>query len=696
MKRFETDKIRNVALIGHGGGGKTSLAEAMIFVAGATNRLGKVDDETSLMNFEPEEKSHKLTFSTSVASFEYAKHKVTLLDTPGYDVFLFDGIMSLQAVEAAVLVTSAEAGGIKFEAEKMWRRCDELSIPRAVYISRMDKENTNFDKAVVNLREHFTANFVPVQFPIGAQAGFKGYVDLVTMKAYTFAGDNGKPVEGAVPGDIASAAQSARDSMVESLVETDDQLMEKFFDGQEISEAELRGALRKGFVGGTFVPVMLGASTKAFGAAAVLDLIVSSAPSPLDRIAPLTAMKDGGAEIELKPDEAAPLAALVFKTISDPFAGRLNLIRVYSGKMTPDASYWNTNHEGDERVGQIASLLGKELSSMTSAGPGDIFAVPKLRDTKSGDTLCDKKAVLKIPHAEPPMTLMTYAAYPKSKGDEEKLGQGLRKIQDEDPTIKLTREDQTHELLVSCMGKLHIDIMTERMKRKYGAEVDLRIPKVPYRETLKGTTKIQGRHKKQSGGRGQFADTWIEIKPRKRGEGFLFVDRIVGGAIPRQYIPAVEAGVRERMAKGVLAGYPMVDVEVGLYDGKYHDVDSSEMAFKIAGSVGFKKGALLCNPVLLEPIHDVLVTVPDEHLGDVIGDLNSRRGRVLGMEPKDGVQSVRAHVPLVEIQEYAPDLRSMTAGRGFFEMHFDHYEEVPAHLAEKIVAGAQMEHEEEE
>ncbi len=691
MKRFEVDKVRNVALIGHGGSGKTSFAEAMLYVAGASKRFGKIDDDTSILNFEPEEKGHKLTISTSIASFEYAKHKVTLLDTPGYDVFLYDGTSSLMAAEAAVLVASGEADGIKFEAVKMWNRCEELGLPRAVLVTKLDKENTDFNAVLDKMTDELGVSLVPLQLPLGRELDFKGYIDLLKMKAVTFSDESGKSAVGDIPGDMADAAQAARDAMIENLVETDDALMEKFFEGEEISDEELNTALRAGMVSGQFVPVVVGCGTKAIGAGALLDLVVAAFPSPTDR-APVLA-NDG--EVELTADESGPLAVLVFKTISDPFAGRLNLMRVFSGKLSVDASYWNATKETEDRFGNMGSLMGKELDPVSEVGPGDIFAVPKLKSTNSGDTFSDKKNPLTIPIEAPPTPLITFAAYPKSKGDEEKLGQGIKKMQDEDPTLRIGREPQTLELLISCMGRLHIDIVTERMKRKYSAEVALRTPKIPYRETLKGSTKVQGRHKKQSGGRGQFADTWIEIKPRKRGEGFAFVNKIVGGSIPRQYIPAVEAGIKERMEKGVLAGYPMVDVEVILYDGKYHDVDSSEMAFKIAGSVGFKAGSVQCKPVLLEPIHSVTITVPDTYLGDVIGDLNSRRGRVLGMDPGTSVQVVKANVPLSEMQEYAPDLRSMTSGRGVFSMEFDHYEEVPGQLAEKIIAEAQTDDDEE-
>jgi elongation factor G len=694
MKKYEVSKIRNVAFIGQGGCGKTSLAETLLFATGVTTRLGRVDDGTSVLDFEPEEKAHKFTISSALAFAEHKKHKINLIDTPGYDVFLFDAQTSLQASDAAVLVVSAEPGGLKFESEKLWGYCEEFALPRAVVITKMDKENSNFDTALQDLQAAFPdARFVPLHLPIGAEESFAGYVDLITQQGVTFSGEDGKGSTGAVPEELAGAVASSREAMIESLVETDDALMEKYFDGQDISDAELLTALAAGLSARQFVPVLVASAAKNIGAGALLDLITDAFPSPLDR-GPVVALDAEGNETTVLPEEDAPLAALVFKTISDPFAGKLNLIRVFSGALCTDSSVWNATKESEERIGQVVGLVGKETKPLEVAVPGDIVSVPKLKVTSCGDTFSVKGRPVSLPVCEPPEPLVEYATYAKTKGEEEKMGQGLKRMREEDPTLRTGREPQTHELLVSGMGKLHLNIVLERMKRKYGADVDLRLPKIPYRETIKGSTKVQGRHKKQTGGRGQFADTWIEIKPLPRGEGYRFVDNIVGGAIPRQFIPAVDAGVKERMARGVIAGYPVVDVEVSLFDGKYHDVDSSEMAFKIAGSVGFKKGVAECRPTLLEPIYEINVTVPDEHLGDVIGDLNSRRGRVLGMDPQRGKQLIRAHVPLSEVQEYAPDLRSMTSGRGTYTMQYDHYDEVPAQLAEKIIAAAQVDEDE--
>ncbi len=689
MKRYDVDKIRNVALVGHGGAGKTSLGEGLLFATGVTSRLGRVDDGTSVLDYEPEEKGHRLTISTSLAWMEYRKIKINLLDTPGYDVFLYDAQAALQAADAALFVVGPETE-IKFETEKLWQTCDELGLPRAVLVNRLDKENARFDTALEALRSAFDATFAPIHLPIGLESDFRGYVDLIGMKAYTFPDDSGKPQEGPIPDDMQQAVEKARETLVEHLVETDDALMEKYFEGEDITEGELRRALRAGMLSRQFVPVLAGSAFRNIGARAVLDLVVDAFPSPADR-GEVRAQGPDGTETTRAPSEEAPFAALVFKTLSDPFAGRLSLFRVFSGTLSSDSTVWNANKQVEERVGQILALVGKDNQPAPVAGPGDILAVAKLKETTTGDTLCDKADPVVFPWIGPPEPLMTFAVYPKTRGDEEKMMQALRRIQEEDPTLHTRREEQTHELLVSGMGRLHLEIACERMKRKFGSEVELKRPKVPYRETIKKSTKVQGRYKKQTGGRGQFGDTWLEIKPLPRGEGFKFVDKIVGGAIPKQFIPAVEAGVKEAMAGGILAGYPMVDVEVVLFDGKHHEVDSSDMAFKIAASLGFKKGAAECNPVLLEPIMEVVVRVPDENLGDVIGDLNARRGRVLGMDPEGGVQVIRAHVPLAEMLEYAPDLRSMTSGRGTFTMRFDHYEEVPPQIAEKIIAEAKAE-----
>lgn len=693
MKKYGVEKIRNVALIGHGGCGKTSLGEALLFTSGASSRLNRVDDGASIFDFEPEEKKHKYTISAAFSYTEYNKHKINIIDTPGYDVFLYDSQACLKAADAAILVTSPDAD-LHFEAEKLWRTCDDYELSRIVFVNRLDKERSNFAAALGSLKEKFKLPLIPIQMPMGSEADFKGHVDLISMKAHTYKDESGNSTINEIPLELIKPAESAREELVEHLVETDDQLMEKYFDGEEISETELRGALKKGLVRRQFVPVLVGSAYKNIGVDALLDLIATAFPSPADR-PPIKGLDEKGAEAERAPKEDAPFSAFVFKTISDPFTGRLSVFRVFSGCIDSDSNIWNSNKQSIERIGQILALSGKETKSVEQACAGDIFAVAKLKDTTAGDTLCEKEAPILLPPCEPPEPLITFAAYPKSKGDEDKIVQGLRRVRDEDPTLRIDRQKQTHEILVSGMGRLHLDVVCERIKRKFGAEVDLQKPKIPYLETIKGSTKTQGRYKKQTGGKGQFGDTWIEIRPMPRGEGFKFNDKIVGGAIPKQYIPAVEEGIKEAMTHGILTGNPMVDVEVSLYDGKYHDVDSSEMAFKIAGSLGFKKGALECKPVLLEPIMETLVEVPDEYMGDIIGDLNSRRGRVLGVDPINGIQIIKAQVPQAEMLMYAPSLRSMTSGRGTFTMKFDHYDEVPSNLAEGIIAAAKAEHAEE-
>jgi len=690
MKKYGVEKIRNVAIIGHGGCGKTSLGEALLFTSGASTRLGRVDDGSSVFDYEPEEKSHNYSISTAFAYSEYKKHKINILDTPGYDVFLYDAQACLRAADAAVFVVSPEAD-IHFETEKLWRTCKEYDLPAIIFVNRLDKERSNFDAAVAVLGEKLDIPLVSIQLPIGSEAAFKGHVDLLSMTARIYKDESGNSTEEEIPLEILKGAETAREALVEHLVETDDELMEKYFDGQEISEAELREALKKGTTGRQFVPVLLGSAYKNIGADAVLDVILNAFPSPAER----PAIKAADGEEERAPDEDAPFSALVFKTISDPFTGRLSVFRVFSGVLNSDSTAWNANKQSAERIGQIFALSGKDTKAVDQACAGDILAVPKLKDTVTGDTLCSKDSPIILSSSEPPEPLITFAAFAKNKGEEDKVVQGFKRMRDEDPTLRISRQEQTHEVLVSGMGRLHLDVVCERMKRKYGADADLKKPKVPYLETIKGSTKTQGRYKKQTGGKGQFGDTWIEIRPLPRGEGFKFNDKVVGGAIPKQYIPAVEEGIKEAMTHGVIAGYPMVDVEITLYDGKYHDVDSSEMAFKIAGSLGFKKGALECKPVLLEPIMAVVVEVPDEYMGDIIGDLNSRRGRVLGVDPINGIQIIKAHVPHAEMLMYSPSLRSMTSGRGTFTMKFDHYDEVPSHLADGVIAAAKAEHAEE-
>jgi elongation factor G len=681
----DVTQIRNVGIVGQGGAGKTSVAEALIFGMGATNRLGSVDDESSSFDFEPEEQRRKLTLSTALHHGGWRKCEITVVDTPGYANFLTDGLNSMRACTGLVFVAEAAPGGLKVEAEKLWARAKELGLPCIGFVSKMDRERADFDAAVADLKEVLGAKAIPVQLPIGTADEFRGVVDLIHMKAL-ISGDDGKASVEDVPADLQAAAESAREALVESVAETDDELLEKYLDAGTLTDDELIAALHKAVRDGAVMPVLCGSGKENSGIPALLDAIVDLLPSPAERPPARGVDPTNGAEAEREPAPSAPFSAYVFKTIADAFAGKLLVFQVLSGELRGDTAVINTMVDGKERIGHLLKLEGKKQTQVEKLTTGEIGAVAKLKDTTAGDTLCDEKAPIRYPGLMIVPSAISFAIEPKSKGDEEKATQGLARLAEEDPTLRLERDPQSKQIIVSGVGQLHIEVAVERLHRKFGVDVELKDPKVPYKETIKKAAKAQGRLKKQTGGRGQFADTWIEIEPRPRGAGFEFVDKIVGGAIPRNYIPAVEKGLREAMAGGVIAGYEMVDVRATLYDGSFHTVDSSEMAFKIAASMGFKAAVAEAKPILLEPIMTMEIVAPDECMGDVIGDLNSRRGKVLGVDPKGGSQVIRAQVPMAEILRYSPDLRSMTSGRGSFTMELSGYEEVPPHLAEKIVA----------
>ncbi len=686
-------KVRTFAIISHGGAGKTSLAEAMLFTAGETTRLGKVDDSTSIMDFEPEEISRKITISTAFNTLQWKKHSCTIIDTPGDFNFVAETKSSLQGADAAVVVVDA-IDGVKVQTEKVWEFADELSLPRLVFISKMDRERADFEQTVENIRQYYGDKCVPLMVPIGSAEDFKGLADVLTGKAYLYTqGESGKFEVQDAPEELQDKLDQYREMLVENVSESSDELLEKYLEGIELTPEELREGLRNAVISGNVVPITCGSGTANIGTAQLLDIIVDFFPSPLDR-GPKKGLKpDEDTEIEREPDPEAPFSALVIKTISDPYAGRLSVMRIFSGTMSPDSTVYNSNKKTKERYGQLLRIKGKTQESIQGAGPGEIVAVAKLKETTTGDTLCDEKDPIRYVFPELPMAVYSLAIEPKSRGDEEKIFSSLARLMEEDLALKLERNDETKEMILSGMGEIHIEATIEKLKRKFGVEVNLRLPKVPYKETIKGKARVQGKYKKQTGGRGQYGDCWIEMEPLPRGGGFEFVDKIVGGVIPRQYIPAVEKGIIEAAQEGVLAGYPVIDFKVELVDGSYHTVDSSEMAFKIAGSMAFKKAAAEAKPTLLEPIMELEIIVPDDCMGDVIGDLNSRRGKVLGMDSEGAKQIVRAQVPLAEVLKYAPDLRSMTAGRGMFTMKFSHYEEVPAQLQEKIIEAAKAEKE---
>ncbi|HEY7713701.1 MAG TPA: elongation factor G [Candidatus Binatia bacterium] len=687
MAVAEQEKLRNVGILGQGGSGKTSLGEAMLFAAGATQRLGKVQDGTSVLDYEPEEVKHQVSISTAFHSLSWRRHAITLIDMPGYAAFLPDSINCIRACSGAVFVLNP-AVGLRVESERLWARANEERLSRLLFVSKMDHEQSAAAERIGPLLERLEAKGVYLQMPIGAEANYKGVVDLLTMKACLYEGDTGKFVEAEVPADLKSAADEWRQKMVEDIAETDDGLLEKFLDGQELSFEELKKAIREAVRERKVFPILFGAPLRQIGVGQLLDAVADYLPSPFDEGEVEGHNPANGEVVKRRVDPNGPFSAYVFKTNIDPFAGKLSIMRVLSGKIAPDMTCLVANRDVKEKIGHLFRLEGKKQEAVKEAVAGEIVAAAKSKDVATGDTLCDEKAPIRYAGPVRISPSISFALEPKSKADEDKLPQGLHRMMEEDPTIEMHRDEQTREFILSGIGQQHIEIIVEKLKRKYGAEVVLKAPKVPYKETIRASASAQGRLKKQTGGRGQYGDTWLKVEPLGPGKGFEFVDQIVGGAIPRNYIPAVEKGVREAMAAGYLAGYPMVDVRVTLYDGSYHDVDSSDMAFKIAASMGFKNAIEKAKPVLLEPVMNLEVAVPDECMGDVIGDLNSRRGKVLGMDTEGHTQLIKARVPMAEVLKYAPDLRSITSGRGEFHVEFSHYEELPAHLAEKVIKEA--------
>jgi elongation factor G len=689
MAAEEVARIRNVAVVGQGGTGKTMVADALLFAAGATNRLGRVDDGSSLFDTEPEEVRRKTTITAALHHTPWRKHELNVIDTPGYSPFLHDTRNCLRAATGAVLVLGPTGGEATVEIEKIWSWCEELGLPRIGFVTRLDRERASVDHAIADLAA-VGAKPALLQLPVGSEGGFKGVVDLLSGKAFLYQGDSGTFQEGAAPADMADDVAKARDRLIETIAEANDALLEKYLEGNELSPEELRDGLREGTRAGKFLPILCGAGGRAIGLHPLLDAIVDLLPSPADLPAWKGDNPKTGDESTRGADPSAPFSAYVFKTIVDQFAGKLSVIRIVSGRATSDLTAANTARDERERLGHPMRLEGKKQTQLQSAVAGDIVALAKLKNTHSGDTLADERNPVVFPPLPDAPAAISFALQAKSKADDEKVMQGLHRLMEEDTGLRVHRDEQTKEFVVSGTGQLHLEVVVERLKRKYGVEVELKAPKVPYKETIRGTAKAQGKHKKQTGGHGQYGDAWLELAPMPRGRGFEFEDAIVGGTIPRNFIPAVEKGVREVLVEGILAGYPIVDVKAKLYFGSYHDVDSSEMSFKIAGRLAFKAAFEQSKPVLLEPIMTITVMVPDEFMGDVIGDLNSRRGKVLGAETKSaGQQSIKAHVPMSEVLRYAPDLRSMTSGRGDFELEFSHYEEAPPHIAEKVVKQAQ-------
>jgi elongation factor G len=678
------DNLRNVALVAHGGAGKTSLAEVMLYKAGITNRLGRVEDGNTVMDYEPEELKRQTSISASFAQVPWKKHAISLIDTPGDQNFFTDTKLCLQAADGAVVVVDA-VDGIKVQTELAWEFAGDMNLPAIIFINKLDRERADFMRAFNDAVSTFESpKPIVVQLPIGSEGNFNGIIDLVSMKAYTYdAEGKSKVVE--IPADMKETVDAEREALIENVAEADDALIEKYLEGESLSDDEIKSTLRKGTLSRTFVPVLCGSATKNIGIDLLMDFIVNCMPSPMDLAPRKGSNPADGSEIERASQEDAPFSGFVFKTVADPYAGRLSIFRVVSGKLGGDGTFYNSTKETKERYNQLLTITGKEQKPVNEAGPGAIVAVAKLKETTTGDTLCADNAKVTFPMAKPLPTLISFALQAKSKGDEDKIYSSLTKLLEEDQGLKLERISETKEILLSGSGQVHIESTIEKLRRKFNVEVNLLPPKVPYRETIKKKVRVQGKHKKQTGGHGQYGDCWVQIEPMPRGQGFEFVDAIVGGVIPRTYIPAVEKGIIEACQKGVLAGFPCVDFKATLDDGSYHAVDSSEMAFKIAGSLAFKKACEQANPVLLEPIMKVQITAPDEFMGDIMGDLNGRRGRVLGMDSAGKNQVINAEVPMSEFLTYAPDLRSMTGGRGLFTMEFSRYDEVPAQLSEKII-----------
>jgi len=697
MKRVELSHIRNMGTFGHGGEGKTSLAEAILFDTGENTRLGRVDEGSSIMDFDPEEINRKISISASLSHFEWDKHQFHIIDTPGYANFIAEAKASMRIVDGAIIVVGGNSG-VKVQTETVWGYANEFGVPRILYVSKMDMERADFLKVVEEVKKTFPSQpAIPVQLPVGREGNFKGVVDLIQRKAYLYREDGSGQFElREVPPDMKEEVDRLREKLVEAVVEVDDQLMEKYLESGEISTEETIQCLRRGTMERRLVPALCGSSIRNMGIQPLLDLMVSCFPSPLER-GPVQGKNVKTGELENRePKEDGPFSAFIFKTIADPFAGKLSLFRVYSGSINADSTVYNSKKDVKERIGQIFLLEGKKQKPVGFASVGDIVAVAKLKETTTGDTFSDEKRSILFEETKLPLPMITYALTPKSKGDEDKITASLARLHEEDPTMTMGRDEQTGEVLLSGVGQTHVEVIVEKLKRKFGVEVTLSVPKVPYKETIRGSkTGVVYRHKKQTGGRGQFAEVHIDISSLPRGTGFEFQNALTGMNVPRNFVPAVEKGIAEAMQSGVLGGYPVVDVKVRFYDGKSHEVDSSEMAFKIASIMAFKKGVQEANPVLLEPIMKVEVTAPDENIGDVIGDLNSRRGRVLRVDSKGNYQVIQANVPMSEMLKYAPDLNSKTGGRGTFTMEFSHYEEVPAQLSEKVIAQAKKNKEKE-
>lgn len=689
MKEYTTPNVRNLVLLGHGSSGKTSLAEAMLFASGATNRMGRVEDGTTVSDFDEEEIRRRISLSLALIPVEWEGCKLNVLDTPGYLDFIGEVISGIRVADLALVLVDP-VGGVEVGTELVWNYADQYDVPRMVVVNKMNRENADFARTLQALRDAFHRNFVPLQLPIGAQASFAGVVDLVRMRALM--GPEAKVAD--IPADMKAQAEEARVQLIEAAAEGEDELLMKYLEGEELTEEEIRRGLRMAILKGSGVPVLVAAATENIGTRALLDALVAYAPSPADR-GPVRAEGPTGEEEEMEPSDTAPLAALVFKTAADPYVGKLTYFRICGGVLESDTRVWNSRANTEERMGTLYVMRGKEQISVPRLHAGDIGAVAKLSETITGDTLCDRGHVVKIPGPLFPHPLFAVAVRPKSKADQAKMAPTLTRICEEDPTLRWRQEPGTRETILEGMGEAHVEIAVRRMENRFGVGVETATPKVPYRETITRVHSDYYRHKKQTGGAGQFAEVHMRLEPLPRGAGFEYGWEVFGGAISSSFQPSIEKGIRQVLEQGVIAGYPVVDVKAVVYDGKEHPVDSKDIAFQIAGREAFKKVMLGAGPVLLEPIYKAVITVPEEFTGDVMGHLNTKRARVLGLEQQGGKSTITALVPLAEMQRYATELRSMTQGRGLFWMEFDHYEEVPPHLAQPLIEAAKREREQE-
>jgi elongation factor G len=696
MNVSDINNIRNVVFISHGGAGKTSLVDTILYNAKANNRIGSVDNGTSMLDFDPVEIERKISINLKVASIEWSNKLINIIDTPGYANFLHETKCAISAVGGAVVVASAITG-VKVETERVWKYADEYDLAKIIFVNKMDKERADFFRSLADIEKTFKVKPLPIFLPIGQEESFRGVIDLVKMKAYIYPPEptaNYKIEE--IPSDLLSEAEKYRTKLLEAISELDDTLIEKYLDGEEFTEEEITKGIREATISKRFFPVIPGSAVKNIGSKLLLEAIIKYLPSPIERERKKAIDQKSGEAVFIDPLDSE-FRAFVFKTFIDPFAGKLTYFRIYSGEITSDSEIYNVNKGETEKINQLYLLQGKNFIKVDKLIAGQIGMVNKLKYTETFDTLSkNKKSTVLFEPVTIPEPVLSFSLVPKSKEDEDKVSSGLHRLMEEDIGIRLTRDEQTNELLLSGTGQMHIEVVVDKLKKKFNVDVELKTPKVPYKETIKKTAKGQGKYKKQSGGRGQYGDVWIELQPLERGAGFVFEDRIVGGVVPKQYIPAVEKGLREASMKGVLAGFPTIDFKAILYDGSYHSVDSSEMAFKIAASLAFKKVAASASPVILEPIMNIDVFVPDDTTGAVIGDLNSRRGRIVNVEPQVNGQHIRAQVPMSEVLKYAPDLRSITGGRGTFTIEFSHYEELPSYLAEKVIAEHKKAQEEEE